>query len=626
MCGIFGIFGGINGHLGLDIERAYALLLHRGPDSQRNWQNQEDAVALIHHRLAIQDLTPAGQQPMESACGRYVIVFNGEIYNHLALRQEVESASGQLAWRGHSDTETLLACIAAWGVEAALKRLVGMFAFGLWDKHEKSLTLARDRAGEKPLYYGWHQGALVFTSELKALRALDGFEGKVNRDALAIFLRHNYIPAPHTIYQGFYKLPPGHVVTLDRKDTQGVAPSRPYWSVNKAVEQGIASPFSGTPQQAVAELETRLQASVSGQMLSDVPLGAFLSGGVDSSVVVATMQAQASRPVKTFAIGFDDPRYNEAEHAAAVARHLGTDHTELYVSAKDALNLVPRLPSIYCEPFADSSQLPTFLVNKMAKQHVTVALSGDGGDELFGGYTPYQFAPRYWRLLSKVPRPLRAVCAAAIAHSPAPDKFLKLAEVMAARSKEDFYRLMMSHWTEPEAVVRYAQELASVLNSPELWPKTDSYEHWMMAMETQMYMPDDILVKVDRAAMANSLETRVPLLDHRIIEFAWKLPLNMKIRDGKGKWVLREVLYKHVPRELIERPKKGFSVPLGDWLKGPLRDWAEALLDEKRLMSEGYFYPAPVRKAWKQHIKGQRDNSGKLWSVLMFQAWLDAQV
>lgn len=623
MCGIFGIFGGVNIRKGL--EKTYVSLHHRGPDYRNSWQNQKDGIGLIHCRLAIQDLSPAGQQPMKSCCGRYVIVFNGEIYNHLTLRKKIEQTSGASGWRGHSDTETLLACIAAWGVEAALKETVGMFAFALWDKQEKALTLARDRAGEKPLYYGWWQGALVFTSELKALQALEGFEGKINRDALAVFLRHNYIPAPHSIYEGFFKLPPGHVVTLNRESPKGVAPSRSYWSVNQAVEQGLATPFSGSAEQAVAELEHRLRASVQGQMLADVPLGAFLSGGVDSSVVVSLMQAQASRPVKTFAIGFDDPRYNEAEHAAAVAKHLGTDHTELYVSAKDALELVPHLPSIYCEPFADSSQLPTFLVNKMAKQHVTVALSGDGGDELFGGYTPYQFAPRYWRLLSKLPRRLRALSAAVIARSPAPDKLLKLAEVVAAHSKEEFYRLMMSHWTAPELVVRNACEPPSVLNSPDLWPKTDSYEHWMMAMETQMYMPDDILVKVDRAAMANSLETRVPLLDHRIIEFAWQLPLHMKIREGKGKWVLREVLYKHVPRELIERPKKGFSVPLGDWLRGPLRDWAEALLDEQRLQAEGYFYPAPIRNAWQQHIKGQRDNSGKLWSVLMFQAWLEAQ-
>ncbi|WP_298448157.1 asparagine synthase (glutamine-hydrolyzing) [uncultured Marinobacter sp.] len=625
MCGIFGTLA-----VGINVARAASIdvsgiLEHRGPDSHGHWYNEEDDVLLAHQRLAIVDLSPAGHQPMASEGGRYVLVFNGEIYNHLQMRQMLEDSGQVVDWRGHADTETLLACFSAWGVVATLESAVGMFAFALWDKQEKRLTLGRDRAGEKPLYYGWCNAGLVFTSELKALKAVPEFEGEINRDALAIFLRHNYIPAPHSIYKDIFKLPPGHYIHFDSSSLPDAATPVPYWSVNKAVENGGQRTFGATESRAVEALEALLTQSVSAQMLADVPLGAFLSGGVDSSVVVSLMQAQASRPVKTFAIGFDDPRYNEAEYAAVVASHLGTDHTELYVSAKDALELVPHLPSIYCEPFADSSQLPTFLVNKMAKQHVTVALSGDGGDELFGGYTPYQFAPKYWRALSKLPRPVRRAMAAMIARSPAPDKLLKFADVMAARSKEDFYRLMMSHWLEPETIVRNANEPASVLNSPELWPATNSYEHWMMAMETQMYMPDDILVKVDRAAMANSLETRVPLLDHRIIEFAWQLPLHMKIREGKGKWVLREVLYKHVPRELIERPKKGFSVPLGDWLKGPLKDWAECLLDEKRLQTEGYFYPQPIRKAWLQHLNGQRDNSGNLWSVLMFQAWLEAQ-
>lgn len=625
MCGIFGTFVVGPNASKSRVSCVSELLKHRGPNAQDHWYDEQDDVLLAHQRLAIVDLSPAGHQPMASKCGRYVLVFNGEIYNHRDIRQELESGGCEEDWRGHADTETLLAAFSAWGLEKTLKAAVGMFAFALWDKQEKRLTLCRDRAGEKPLYYGRHNGGLVFTSELKALKAIPEFQGEVNRDALAIFMRHNYIPAPHSIYKNIFKLPPGHYIQFDARDFANGAQPIAYWTVNQAIERGQRSVFKGSDSDAVSTLEGLLAQSVSGQMLADVPLGAFLSGGVDSSVVVSLMQAQASRPVKTFAIGFDDPRYNEAEHAAAVARHLGTDHTELYVSAQDALELVPHLPSIYCEPFADSSQLPTFLVNKMAKQHVTVALSGDGGDELFGGYTPYQFAPRYWRLLSKLPRRLRALSAAIIARSPAPDKLLKLAEVMAAHSQEEFYRLMMSHWTAPELVVRNACEPPSVLNSPDLRPKTDSYEHWMMAMETQMYMPDDILVKVDRAAMANSLETRVPLLDHRIIEFAWQLPLHMKIREGKGKWVLREVLYKHVPRELIERPKKGFSVPLGDWLRGPLRDWAEALLDEQRLQAEGYFYPAPIRNAWQQHIKGRRDNSGKLWSVLMFQAWLEAQ-
>jgi asparagine synthase (glutamine-hydrolysing) len=625
MCGIFGIFSKTPCNLDDVIDEVNSLLRHRGPDSQGHRYGERDGVFLAHQRLAIVDLSPLGHQPMQSACGRFVMVFNGEIYNHHSLRQRLESEKSAPQWRGYADTETLLACFSSWGVEFTLEATVGMFAIALWDTQEKRLTIARDRAGEKPLYYGWINGELVFTSELKGLKALPGFTGEVNRDSLTLLMRHNYIPAPHSIYKNVFKLPPGHFAHFDLSSAIGRSEQISYWSVNSAIENGLSNPFIGTEKNAIDELESRLSKSISGQMLADVPLGAFLSGGVDSSVVVALMQDQASRPVKTFAIGFDDPRYNEAQHAAAVAQHVGTDHTELYVTANDALNLVPRLASIYCEPFADSSQLPTFLVNKMAKQHVTVALTGDGGDELFGGYTPYHFAPRYWRFLSKLPQPTRSILAGAITRSPAPSKLLKLAEVMVARSKEDFYRLMMSHWTTPESVVRNAKEPTSILNDPDRWPKTDSYEHWMMAMETQMYMPDDILVKVDRAAMANSLETRVPLLDHRVIEFAWQLPLHMKIREGKGKWVLREVLYRHVPRELIDRPKKGFSVPLGDWLRGPLRDWAEALIDEKRLQSEGYFYPEPIRKAWQQHISGRRDNASKLWSVLMFQAWLELQ-
>lgn len=623
MCGIAGfVYGESSGRS--TIQSMCDQISHRGPDSEGYWQTDDGALAIGHRRLSILDLSAAGHQPMHSECGRYVLVFNGEIYNHLALR----SLLAEPNWHGQSDTETLLACFTAWGLEATLQAVRGMFAFALWDKQERELTLARDRVGEKPLYWGWCGDVLLFGSELKALKAHPGFNAEVDRGALTLLLRHCYIPAPYSIYQGIQKLKPGHFVRIpvrgDVAESKAADPVA-YWSLTDVVENGQSNKFCGSPSEAVGLLESSLSASVSEQMLSDVPLGAFLSGGVDSSAIVALMQAQSGRKVRTFTIGFEEGGYNEAEHAKQVARHLGTDHTELYVSADDALGVIPRLPKMFCEPFGDSSQIPTFLVSQMAKQHVTVALSGDGGDELFGGYTPYQFAPRYWRLLSKLPRRLRALSAAIISRSPAPDKLLKLAEVMAAHSKEEFYRLMMSHWTAPELVVRNASEPRSVLNSPDLWPKTDSYEHWMMAMGTQMYMPDDILVKVDRAAMANSLETRVPLLDHRIIEFAWQLPLHMKIREGKGKWVLREVLYKHVPRELIERPKKGFSVPLGDWLRGPLRDWAEALLDEQRLQSEGYFYPQPIRKAWQQHQKGQRDNSGKLWSVLMFQAWLEDQ-
>lgn len=624
MCGMAGFLGGIPLVASCLTGMANEIRL-RGPDDQGIWVDESIGIGLVHTRLSIVDLSPAGHQPMASTCDRFVIAFNGEIYNHHELRAQLESQNSVPVWRGHSDTETLLACFSAWGIEQTLQSTVGMFALALWDKHEQQLTLARDRLGEKPLYWGWCGDTLLFGSELKALKAHPDFSAEVDRGALSLLLRHNYIPAPYTIYQGVEKLPAGQYVQIKKGQLRADVQLKAYWHLNQAIERGLANPFSGTDTQATDLLEQTISQAVSGQMLADVPLGAFLSGGVDSSTVVALMQQQSKQPVRTFAIGFDEPGYNEAEYAKEVARHLGTDHTELYVSAQDALDLVPCLPDIYCEPFGDSSQLPTFLVSRMAKQHVTVALSGDGGDELFGGYNPYQFAPRVWGKLKVLPLPLRQIAFRLLSGLPLPDKLAKLLRVLPAKDKEQFYLILMSHWAHPDQLVIGGQTPPTLISSPEQWPQTDSFEHWMMAMDAGQYMPDDILVKVDRAAMANSLETRVPLLDHRIIEFAWQLPLHMKIREGKGKWVLREVLYKHVPRELIERPKKGFSVPLGDWLRGPLRDWAEALLDEQRLQAEGYFYPAPIRNAWQQHIKGRRDNSGKLWSVLMFQAWLEAQ-
>lgn len=622
MCGLSGVLGEFTDAMSMKMATALA---HRGPDATGTWADRSAGILLVHRRLSILDISDAGQQPMHSHCGRYVIAYNGEIYNHLALRQELQAEGASPTWVSHSDTETLIACLARWGVERTLNRLVGMFAFALWDKQARALTLARDRMGEKPLYWGRQNGALLFGSELKALKVHPYFSGEIDRDALAIFLRHNYIPSPHSIYRGIHKLPPGCYVQVSCTSNEGLPEPVSYWTVNDCVSAGLASPFIGSENAAQAALEEAITQSVRGQMLSDVPLGAFLSGGVDSSLIAALMQSQSTHPIKTFAVGFDDPRFNEAEHASAVARHLGTDHTEFYVSANDALDVIPRLPEIYCEPFADSSQIPTYLVTKLAKQHVTVALSGDGGDELFGGYNPYQFAPRYWRALSKIPRPVRSGMKGLLEKLPLPDKFQKLAGVMPAHSREDFYRLLISHWLNPDSVVIGSREYSSVLNTPDAWPKTDSYEHWMMAMEAQMYMADDILAKVDRAAMANSLETRVPLLDHRVVELAWRLPLTMKIREGKGKWLLRQVLYRHVPESLIERPKKGFSVPLADWLRGPLRDWAESQLDERRLREEGYFEPQIVRCALTEHLAGKRDHSNRLWSVLMFQAWLERE-
>tara|TARA_R110001583_G_scaffold25289_1_gene91637 strand:+ start:9701 stop:11590 length:1890 start_codon:yes stop_codon:yes gene_type:complete len=596
---------------------------HRGPDSSGYWADDLGKVGLSHNRLAIVDLTQSGCQPMVSDSKRYVLAFNGEIYNHLALRLELESQNCAPSWRGRSDTETLLACFDAWGLEQTVQATLGMFALALWDKEEQQLTLTRDRLGEKPLYWGWCGQTLLFGSELKALKAHPDFNAEVDRDALALLLRYNAIPAPYSIYKGIKKLPAGHIVQIRQGNAAGEAIPQAYWALNEVVESGLANPFTGSDNETVTALEQRITQSVTGQMLADVPLGAFLSGGVDSSTVVALMQQQSSKPVRTFAIGFNEPGYNEAQYAKEVAEHLDTDHTELYVGTEDALAVIPDLPTIFCEPFADSSQIPTFLVSKMAKQQVTVALSGDGGDELFGGYNPYQFAPKVWRAIRRLPLSLRKLAVAVLADVPVPDKFHKLLRVLPSENREAFYDALMSHWQQPEKAVIGAESLPTIMNSPTHWPKTDSFEHWMMAVDAKQYMSDDILVKVDRAAMANSLETRVPLLDHRVVEFAWQLPMHQKIRNGTGKWALREVLYRHVPREMIERPKKGFSIPLAQWLRGPLRDWAEALLEETRLRREGYFHAAPIRKLWSDHQNGRRDNALRLWSVLMFQAWLE---
>ncbi|MAM00602.1 asparagine synthase (glutamine-hydrolyzing) [Hydrocarboniclastica marina] len=627
MCGIFGFLGdrALSSSPSSILRAAGGTIQHRGPDHYGQWFDEKSGVGLAHTRLAIVDLSPAGHQPMASSCERYMMTFNGEIYNHLDLRRELEAQGASPRWRGHSDTETLLACFSVWGLLRTLKATVGMFALAVWDKQEQQLTLARDRLGEKPLYFGWCSGIMLFGSELKALTCHPAFNADVSRGALALLLRHNYIPAPHTIYEGIEKLPAGHFVQIRKHQTRAQVQTRSYWQLADHVSYGSAYPLECSDSDAVELLEKTISLSVAGQMLADVPLGAFLSGGVDSSTVVALMQRQSTRRVKTFAIGFDEEGYNEAQYAKEVARHLGTEHTELYVTSRDALELVPDLPNFYCEPFADSSQMPTFLVGKLARQHVAVALSGDGGDELFGGYNPYRFAPRIWGYLSRLPLPLRQLTAGFLSGWPLTDKLSKLRAVLPAKSKESFYQILMSHWSQPNRVVKGADVLPTFMSSPTEWPVTDSFESWMMAIDTAQYMTDDILVKVDRAAMANSLETRVPLLDHRVVELAWRLPLNMKIRGGIGKWALREVLYRHVPRELIERPKSGFSVPLGNWLRGPLKNWAEALLEERRLEQEGYFYTAPVRNMWLDHLNGRRDHSTRLWSVLMFQAWLEKQ-
>ena len=626
-------------------------LLTRGPDDSGVWLEAagDFAIGLAHRRLSIMDLSPAGHQPMSCHVERFVIAFNGEIYNHLDLRRELETAGHAPAWRGHSDTETLLTGFVAWGVSATLKRCIGMFAFALWDKKEKLLTLGRDRLGEKPLYYGWQgQGngaCFLFGSELKALKAHPAFAAEIDRNALCLLMRHNYINAPHSIYQGIYKLPPGYMLTVSMRRREPVLEQ--YWSLTDVAQAGVSTPLQGSAEQLTDELEVLLKSAVRQQMLADVPLGAFLSGGIDSSTVVALMQAQSNRPVKTFTIGFEEENYNEAIHAKTVARHLGTDHTELYVTGQQALDVVSKLPGLYCEPFSDSSQIPTFLVSQLARQKVTVALSGDAGDELFGGYNRYVQTRQRWGKLSQTPVWLRKMMAAGIGGLPPPvwnkllgplqpampkslrmanigEKLHKISGVLAARSIEEMYLGLVTHW-EPDNLVLGGQEPFTCLRGdPLALIGLDDVER-MMALDTITYLPGDILAKVDRATMGVSLEGRVPFLDHRVVEFAWRIPQHMKLRDSVGKWILRQVLYRHVPKELIERPKAGFGVPIDSWLRGPLRDWAENLLDENRLHQEGYLNPAPIRQKWAEHLSGNRNWQHHLWDVLMFQAWLDTQ-
>ena len=645
MCGITGFLALSHSHSSEELQalvtRMADTICHRGPDDSGDWLDAQSGIALGFRRLAILDLSPAGHQPMLSADERYVMLFNGEVYNFSELRRELEG-SGHL-FRGHSDTEVMLAAISQWGIESAVKRFNGMFAIALWDRRERALTLIRDRIGIKPLYYGWMGDVFLFGSELKALRAHPAFRAEIDRDALALYLRHNYIPAPYSIYRGVFKLTPGTFLTI-RADSRPVQDQpQVYWSARQIVESGLARPFEGNEQEAVEALDTQLRRSVGLRMIADVPLGAFLSGGVDSSTIVALMQAQSHRPVKTFTIGFHESGFDEAKYAKAVARHLGTDHTELYVSPEQARAVIPLLPKLYDEPFADSSQIPTFLVSQLARRHVTVSLSGDGGDELFGGYNRYFMLDAIWKRIGWIPLSLRKLASSAakavptrlwpilfrffpdLADFPNPaDKAQKLAEIIASPSPEAIYLDLVSHWKQPASVVLNAHEPATALLDRSHWADLTSFTDQMMFLDLITYLPGDILDKVDRASMGNSLEVRAPFLDdHQTLEFAWSLPRQYKIRGGQGKWILRQVLYRYVPRELIERPKMGFGVPIDSWLRGPLREWAESLLDESRLRREGFFDPQPIRQKWVEHLSGRRNWQYYLWDILIFQSWLE---
>jgi asparagine synthase (glutamine-hydrolysing) len=619
-------------------------LRHRGPDAEGTWSDTEAGIALGHRRLSIVELSSAGAQPMVSANGRWVITYNGEIYNFRSLRGELDQAGGH-SWRGGSDTEVLIEAVAAWGPERALERIEGQFAFALWDRAERRLTLARDRFGEKPLYYGRVGTDLVFASELKAIRRHPQFRGELDRGAVASYLRYGYIPHPRSIYRGIHKLPqacwvafrPGAVAAGDPVPT-------PYWSRSEVAREAAAAPFRGSEDDAVSELDGRMRAAVADRMVADVPLGALLSGGIDSSLTVALMQAQSGRPVKTFTIGSWDHGLNEAAQAQEIARRLGTEHTELFVGAAQALEVIPNLASIYDEPFADSSQVPTFLVSRLARSSVTVALSGDGGDELFGGYNRYFLGPR-WRQFARLPGPLRlGFTAAAQAISPgawstvvghlgrlaprelrygrAGDKVHKWADKASSADEREFLARLLAAWPEPGEVLADAAPAADVTDGLSFEGPGD-FAREAMACDTDYFLPDDILMKVDRASMANSLEVRSAYLDSGVFAFAWSLPMAMKIGSGAGKRVLRRLLGRYVPAAVFDRPKQGFAVPIADWLRNELRDWGESLLAESRLRSDGLFKVAEVRHAWSEHLSGRRNWDMRLWTVLMMQMWLD---